>query len=110
MAVTPSELECIPSDRLYILKHDYDGHVIRFQTKFTGPFIRAGGARAALAEISDGIDSLVAIAPRDTQHALLQPFHIGGFEHDLIHRSHRFPHRSHYIENPPAGVAAPLRP
>ena len=71
MSVTPRELECISSDRLDILEHDHDGHIIRFQAEFSGPFIRAGRAGAPLPQIPDRIDGLMAITPRDTQNAFL---------------------------------------
>ena len=94
MPITPRDLKGISTHRLDVLKHNHDGHIIRFQTQLARPFIRTGRARAVLPEIPDGIDGFMAIAPRNPQDALLQPFHIGGFEYDLSHRQHRSLHQT----------------
>lgn len=89
MPITPAKLERISSHRLNILEHDHNGHIIRFQTQLSGPFIRAGCARTVLSEIPDRIDGFMAIAPRNAQDTLLEPVHIDGFEYDLTHGQHR---------------------
>lgn len=71
MPIAPRELKGISPDRLNILEHNHDRHIIWLQPEFSCPFIRTGCARTVLPEIPDGIDGFMAIAPRDTQDALL---------------------------------------
>jgi hypothetical protein len=85
MAIAPAELQRIPPDRLHILQHDQEWHIVRLQTPCTRPLVHAGCAGTLLAEIPHGIDSLVPIVPFDTQHTLLNPGHVFRFNNDFCH-------------------------
>jgi hypothetical protein len=87
VTITPGKLQSIPPDRLHILQHDQEWHIIRLQTPSTGPLVYAGCAGTLLAEIPDRIDGLVPIIPFDTQHTLLNPCHVSRFTHRLCHFS-----------------------
>jgi len=85
MAVAPAELQRVPPDRLHILQHDQQGHIVRLQAAGARPLIYTGCAGTLLAEIPHGIDSLVPIIPFDTQHTLLNPGHIFWFTYRRGH-------------------------
>jgi hypothetical protein len=85
MAVAPAELQRVPSDRLHILQHDQQGHIVRLQTAGARPLVYTGCAGTLLAEIPHGIDGLVSIIPFDTQHTLLNPGHVFWFTYRRGH-------------------------
>ena len=64
------------SHGLDVLQHDEHRDIIGFQLQFAGPLIRASRTGAVQSQISNRIDALVAIAPRDAEHALLKPLHV----------------------------------
>ena len=76
VAVAPSDTQAVPTHRFDILNGDQHGNASGFDPKLSGPFIRAGGAGAMLAQIADGINPLVAVAPFDAEDAVFNPVHV----------------------------------
>jgi hypothetical protein len=79
VAIAPFELQSIPADRFDILQHDQHRHIIRLESQFARPFIRASGTRTMLSQEPDRIDALMPVIPGDPKEPLLDPLHISRF-------------------------------
>src|SRR3989475_8200998 len=113
VAVAPPEAQAIASDGLDVLDRDEHRNAVRLDPELVRPLVGAGRARAVLAEIADRIHALVPIAPLNAEHAVLDPFHVLGFDgvaHGFWLPSLGRPRRAAPTRLPRAGMAVAAPP